>query len=133
MLIPRKLYRCLSHGLNMCILFGYNPLSIFCYFFQVDLSLFSGIITCIIVGTLCAHLLQFYANCFETLQMFWSWSENGYIYWGSKSKRLLVKTPPSQNVPELVKTSPNTKMIGQNVPIKRPHLSKEIFRRNMRF
>ena len=28
---------------------------------------------------------------------------------GCKSKRPLVKTPPSQNVPELVKTSPNTK------------------------
>ena len=27
---------------------------------------------------------------------------------GCKSKRPLVKTPPSQNVPELVKTSPNT-------------------------
>ena len=29
---------------------------------------------------------------------------------GCKSKRPLVKTPPSQNVPELVKTSPNTKI-----------------------
>ena len=28
---------------------------------------------------------------------------------GCKTKRPLVKTPPSQNVPELVKTSPNTK------------------------
>ena len=25
MLIPLKLYRCLGHGLKMCILFGYNP------------------------------------------------------------------------------------------------------------
>ena len=34
-----------------------------------------------IVGTLCAQLLQFYADCFETLQMFWSWSEHVHNYW----------------------------------------------------
>ena len=43
-------------------------------------------------------------------------SENDHIWSpeyqkGCKSKRPLVKTPPSQNVPELVKTSPNTKKI----------------------
>ena len=28
------------------------------------------------MGSLCAHLLlQFNANCFETLQGFWSWSD----------------------------------------------------------
>ena len=34
MLIPLKLYRCLGHGLEMCILFGYNPQVIFCHFFH---------------------------------------------------------------------------------------------------
>ena len=33
---------------------------------------------------------------------------------GLQSKRPQVKTPPSQNVPELVKTSPK---VGQNVPM----------------
>ena len=32
--VPLKLYRCLDHGLKMCILLGYNPQIIF-------LSLFS--------------------------------------------------------------------------------------------
>ena len=63
-------------------------------------------------------------QCFETLQMFWSWSENGYIYWGCKSKLPLVKTPPSQNVPELVKTSPNTKKDWS----KRPHKTSPSFK-----
>ena len=27
------------------------------------------------------EFLQFYAYCFETLQMFWSWSENVHIFW----------------------------------------------------
>ena len=35
-------------------------------------------------------------------------------YLGLQSKRPQVKTSPSQNVPELVKTSPK---IGQNVPM----------------
>ena len=37
-----------------------------------------------------------------------------YIFYGLQSKRPQVKTSPSQNVPELVKTSPK---IGQNVPM----------------
>ena len=49
---------------------------------------------------------------------------------GCKSKRPLVKTPPSQKVPELVKTSPNTKKKDWS---KSPHFSKEIFQRNMGF
>ena len=43
-----------------------------------------------IVGTLCAQLLQFYADCFETLQMFWSWSENVHIYWNLSSDCVLL-------------------------------------------
>ena len=35
-----------------------------------------------IVGTLCAQLLlQFYANSFETLQMFLSWFEDMHVVW----------------------------------------------------
>ena len=35
-----------------------------------------------IVGTLCAQLLlQFYADFFETLQMFLSWSEDMHVVW----------------------------------------------------
>ena len=35
-----------------------------------------------IVGTLCAQLLlQFYAESFETLQMFLSWSEDMHVVW----------------------------------------------------
>ena len=41
-----------------------------------------------------------------------------------KSKRPLVKTPPSQNVPELVKTSPNTKKDWS----KRPHKTSPFFK-----
>ena len=34
------------------------------------------------VGTLCAQLLlQFYADSFETLQMFLSWSEDMHVVW----------------------------------------------------
>ena len=47
-----------------------------------------------------------------------------YDKWGLQSKRPQVKTSSSQNVPELVKTSPKIgqnvpmlKMVGQNVPI----------------
>ena len=34
MSVPLKLYRCLGHGLKMCILFGHNPQFIFCHFFH---------------------------------------------------------------------------------------------------
>ena len=43
---------------------------------------------------------------------------------GCKSKRPLVKTLPSQNVPELVKTSPNTKKDWS----KRPHKTSPFFK-----
>ena len=73
--------------MNMCILFGYNPLIIFRYFFQVDLSHFSGIITCIIVGTLCAHLLQFYANDLKLYKCFGHGLKLG-IYIGGASQNV---------------------------------------------
>ena len=31
--IPLKRYRCIGHGLKMCMLFGHNP-QFFCYFFH---------------------------------------------------------------------------------------------------
>ena len=43
---------------------------------------------------------------------------------GCKSKRPLVKTPPSQNVPKLVKTSPNTEKDWS----KRPHKTSPFFK-----
>ena len=42
-MIHLKLYRCLVHGLKMCILFEYNPQIIFCHFFhKLNLALFTG-------------------------------------------------------------------------------------------
>ena len=52
---------------------------------------------------------------------------------GCKSERPLVKTPLSQNVPQLVKTSPNTKKDWSKRPHKTSPFSKELFRRNMGF
>ena len=57
-------------GLKMCILIGYNTQNIFFHCEQNELSHFS----CQserILDILCVQLLQFYANCFTTLQMFW--------------------------------------------------------------
>ena len=40
--IPLKFYRCLVHGLKMCILFGYNPQNIFVIFFnKMNLVIFA--------------------------------------------------------------------------------------------
>ena len=36
MLIPLKLYRCLVHGLKMCILFGYNPQIVLSFFHKMN-------------------------------------------------------------------------------------------------
>ena len=33
------------------------------------------------MNTLCVQLLQFYDDCFETLQMFRSWSEDVHMFW----------------------------------------------------
>ena len=55
------------------------------------------------------------------------------------SEGVQVKTSPSQNAPwskrpRIGQNVPkHEKKIGQNVPIKRPHYSMEIFRRNMGF
>ena len=65
----------------------YNPQIILVTFFfsQVKLSHFSGryyIFSESIVVTLCAPiLLQFYADCFETLQVFCLWSEAINVAW----------------------------------------------------
>ena len=41
MLIPLDLYRCLGHGLKMCLFFGHKPQIIFGYFFhKMNLSHF---------------------------------------------------------------------------------------------
>ena len=43
MSIPLKLYRCLGHGLKMCILFGYNPqINNFSFFHKMDLVIFAA-------------------------------------------------------------------------------------------
>ena len=46
-LILLKLYRCLDHALKICMRFGYNPQNNFShiFFFQFELSHFSGILT----------------------------------------------------------------------------------------
>ena len=38
MLIALKLYRCLGHGLKMCILFGHNPEIVCCLFTTIPLK-----------------------------------------------------------------------------------------------
>ena len=40
MLIPLKLYRCLGHGLKMCILFRYNPQIFYHFFNKMNLVIF---------------------------------------------------------------------------------------------
>ena len=47
--------------------------------------------------------------------------------WGTNLLETQIVLGASQNVPK------HEKKIGQNVPIKRPHFSMEIFRRNMGF
>ena len=43
---------------------------------------FCGSVAPLIVGTLFAQLLlQFYTDCFETLQVFLSWSEDVHVVW----------------------------------------------------
>ena len=43
MLSPLKLYRCLRHGLKMCISFGYNPQIIFCHnYHKLNLAIFTA-------------------------------------------------------------------------------------------
>ena len=78
--IPLKLYRCLGHGLKMCIWFQYNnPQIIFCNFFhKLKIVIFEGKLN--IKGILCWQLLQqFHADSFETLQVFRSWSEDVHL------------------------------------------------------
>ena len=42
MQIPLKLYRCLGHGLKLCILFGYNPQIICCLLnYKMNLVIFA--------------------------------------------------------------------------------------------
>ena len=42
------------------------------------------------MGTLCAQLLlQFYADSFETSQVFWSWSEDVHVVWILSSDYIL--------------------------------------------
>ena len=73
--IHLKLYRCLGHGLKMCILSDHF-LSLFS---QVKLSHFYGQSEWI-QGIFCWQLLlQFYADSFETLLIFRLWSEDVHI------------------------------------------------------
>ena len=61
-----------------------------------------------VTGILIAHLGAFGSGELTTTMLAQIYTMVGFAG-GCKSKRPLVKTPPSQNVPELVKTSPNTK------------------------
>ena len=71
--IALKLYRYLGHGLKMCILFGHNPQIMFCH--KMNL------VNEQILGIMCMHLLlQFYSDCFETLQVFRLWAEDVYFF-----------------------------------------------------
>ena len=83
--ILSKLYRCFSHGLKICMWFGYYPEIIFCHFFRnLNLVIFRRFYyqSEKIVGTLCAQLLlQFYIDSFETSQVFCTWSEDMHVVW----------------------------------------------------
>ena len=81
-LILLKLHWCFGHGLKICMWFGYNPQIIFCHFFcKLNLAIFPTLsITNEWTGdTLLAQLLQFYTDSFETLLVFWSWSEDMHV------------------------------------------------------
>ena len=81
MQIPLKLYRCLGQGLTMCILFGYNPQIILSLVStKRTLSFFSTKFELIFVILCMQLLLQFYADSFETLQVFRSWSKEVHIF-----------------------------------------------------
>ena len=79
-----KLYRCLGHGLKMCILSGYtcNPQLISCHFFH---KMNSVIFLADVIDTgylvYVTLLLQFYFDSFETLLVFRSLSENVHNFW----------------------------------------------------
>ena len=80
--IPLKLYRCLGHGLKMCILFGYNPQMSFDHFIYKMHQ-----VICPTKVNMCYRYLvyasppTFHVDSFETLQMFRSWSETVHIVW----------------------------------------------------
>ena len=66
----------------MCILFGHNPQIIFRHFFhKMNLVIFCAQNEKIL-GILCMrHLLQFYADWLENLQVFKSGSEDVHLDW----------------------------------------------------
>ena len=96
--ILSKLYRCFSHGLKICMWFGYYPEIIFCHFFRnLNLVIFRRFYyqSERIVGTLCAQLLlQFYIDSFETSQVFCTWSEDMHVLWIYSSDYFLTLFPP---------------------------------------
>ena len=75
--IPLKLYRCLGHGLKMCILFAYNPQIICCHFFKLNLAnlqallhsklIDSGYRACVTPTVLC----RLFWNFTDVLVMVW--------------------------------------------------------------
>ena len=95
--ILSKLYRCFSHGLKICMWFGYYPEIIFCHFFRnLNLVIFRRFYyqSEKIVGTLCAQLLlQFYIDSFETSQVFCTWSEDMHVVWIYSSDYFLSLFP----------------------------------------
>ena len=80
-----KLCTCFSHGLEICVCFGYNPWINFYYFSTLwtlsfsDLRFYESVET---VGILWVQLLiQFYTILYETLQMFLPWSGDVHMVW----------------------------------------------------
>ena len=60
------------------------------------------------VGTLCMELLlQFYSDCFETLNLFGSWSEDVHIVW-TKSSDYFLSLFSQNELRYLVYASPPT-------------------------
>ena len=69
--IPLKLYRCLDHGRKIIIVLGYNPQIMFCLFlYKMNFVIFAAKNNIYKTYLFMPHLLQFYCDCFETLQVF---------------------------------------------------------------
>ena len=65
--------------MHMIYVFAYNPQINFCHFFH-EMNQVIFLQSEYILDILCIHhLLQFYADSFETLQMCRSWSEDLYF------------------------------------------------------
>ena len=74
----------------MCKLFWYNAQNVFVTFSQSELSHFSGQSEKIL-GIFCVQLsYSFMSIAFDTLQMFWLWSEDVHMFWTLPSDDFLI-------------------------------------------